>query len=60
MYQAILVKSYGYDSLAWNFDTEKEALDFITVCLRNGYTMKLERNTKEGAEWQKEECSPKQ
>ncbi|MBR6613146.1 MAG: hypothetical protein IKK84_00075 [Clostridia bacterium] len=48
MYQAILIKSYGYESLAWNFDTEKEALDFITVCLRNGYTMKLERNTKEG------------
>lgn len=44
MYKAIMVDLLTYDNmeLDWFFDTEKEAIDFINICLKNGYTMRLE------------------
>lgn len=53
MYKAIMVKDYSYEKLEWTFATEEGALEFIIICLENGYTMKLEKITKEEENEQK-------
>ena len=34
--------------LDWEFATEKEALDFADICLKQGYTMRLESRNGRG------------
>ena len=31
------------EALEWKFANQEEAIDFITICIKEGYTMRLER-----------------